>query len=296
MPMNKSRNGSAAAAVSLENQDPIAHVFAIAKGSGSSFYWAMRLLPKQRRDAMFAIYAFCREVDDIADRDGPADSKLAELSEWRDEIDRIYVGTPSYLTARALAGPVREFGLRREDFLAVIDGMEMDVRSDMRAPTAAALDAYCRCVAGAVGLLSIRVFGATDAAAEQFAIDLGRALQLTNILRDLRQDAELGRLYLPREILTEHGIASRDPDEVLRHPALPEVCAALARQAEARFAAANVNLLRSDAAALRPAVAMMHSYHLLLERLMRAGWRRLDEPVRVPVPAKLWIAFRYGVL
>ena len=277
-------------------QDPYAHVFAITKSSGTSFYWAMRLLPKARRDAMFAIYAFCREVDDIADRDGPAEGKLAELAEWRREIDAIYTGAPRYLTARALTRPAREFALRREDFLAVVDGMEMDVRDDMRAPTAAALDAYCRCVAGAVGLLSIRVFGATDAAAEQFAVDLGAALQLTNILRDLRQDAALGRLYLPRELLMEHGIASRDPDDVLRHPALPKVCAALARQAEARFAAANANLLRSDPAALRPAVVMMHNYHLLLERLVRAGWRRLDAPVRVSVPEKLWIAFRYGVL
>ena len=245
---------------------------------------------------MFAIYAFCREVDDIADRDGASDGKLDELAEWRREIDSIYGGTPSYLTARALAGPAREFSLRLEDFLAVIDGMEMDVRGDMRAPTEAALEAYCRCVAGAVGLLSIRVFGAADAAAERFAVDLGAALQLTNILRDLRQDAALGRLYLPRELLAQHGIADRDPDAALGHPALPEVCAALARQAEARFAAAESNLLRSDAAALRPAVVMMHNYHLLLERLVRAGWRRLDEPVRVPTPAKLWIAFRYGVL
>lgn len=292
--MVRSLNGSSAPALSDEAAS--AHVAAITKSSGTSFYWAMRLLPKPRRDAMFAIYAFCREVDDIADRDGPADSKLAGLAEWRHEIDRIYSGVPHNLTAQALVGPARDFALRREDFLAVIEGMEMDVRGEMQAPTAAALEAYCRCVAGAVGLLSIRVFGAADPAAEAFAIDLGAALQLTNILRDLRQDAELGRLYLPRELLMRHGIANRDPDAVLSHPALPEICTALAGQAEARFAAAESNLLRSDPAALRPAVVMMHNYHLLLERLVRAGWRRLDAPVRVSVPEKLWIAFRYGVL
>jgi phytoene synthase len=294
--MTNALNGSGTGSGPDVDAAALEHVFAVTKSSGTSFYWAMRLLPKPRREAMFAIYAFCREVDDIADRDGAAEGKLAELAAWRQEVDRIYDGTPRYLTAKALVGPVRDFALRRDDLLAMRDGMEMDVRGEMRAPTEAALEAYCRRVAGAVGLLSIRIFGAADAAAEQFAIDLGSALQLTNILRDLRQDAELGRLYLPREMLLRHGIASRDADEVLAHPALPDVCADLARQAEARFAAAEAALARSDPAALRPAVVMMHNYHLLLERLVRAGWRRLDAPVKVSVPEKLWIAFRYGVL
>ena len=216
-----------------------AHVTAVTKASGTSFYWAMRILPPARRQAMFAIYAFCREVDDIADDPGPAPEKVAGLAAWRAEIDRLYAagGRPTTLTGRALAPAVRAYGLRRDDFLAVVDGMEMDVKTFIRAPSMAELQTYCNRVAGAVGLLSIRVFGAEEARARDFALALGTALQLTNILRDLRADAAMGRLYLPRELLIKHGITSDMPDEVLRHPALRAVCrelAGIARAASAR--------------------------------------------------------------
>ena len=270
------------------------HIRAVTKAAGSSFYWAMRILPPERRDAMFAIYAFCREVDDIADGDAPLDSKSAQLDAWRDEVESIYHGDPENLTARALVAPVRTYDLEREEFMAVIDGMEMDMRGLTVAPSMQDLELYCRRVAGAVGLLSIRVFGAPEA--REFAISLGSALQLTNILRDLREDAAMGRLYLPHELLDAHGITSRDPVAVLEHAALPAVCADLANIARDRFAQAERTLQDCQRGALRPAVVMMMNYRRILERLIEANWRDIDRPVHVSTPEKLWIALRYGLL
>src|ERR1700716_3586309 len=178
--------------------------------SGSSFYAAMRILPREQREAMFLIYSFCRQVDDIADSDGPRPERLAGLEQWREDIDALYQGRPP---ARVVdyAATVKKFDLKREDFLAVIDGMEMDVPQDSRAPDLATLDLYCDRVASAVGRLSVRVFGLAEGDGILLAHHLGRALQLTNILRDIDEDAGLGRLYLPREGLLHAGITSDDP-------------------------------------------------------------------------------------
>src|SRR5215471_1001046 len=166
------------------------------RASGSSFYNAMRILPRVQRDAMFEIYSFCRQVDDIADSSGPRAVRREQLDRWRSDIDALYAGTTVPRTQGLLA-PMRDFGLRREDFHAVIDGMEMDVVSDIRAPDDATLDLYCNRVASAVGRLSVRVFGMDEHDGVALAHHLGRALQLTNVLRDLDEDASLGRLYLP---------------------------------------------------------------------------------------------------
>ncbi len=164
---------AASAIDSLESlgSDPeaMAYVRAVTERADSSFFGAMRVLPRIQRQAMYAVYAFCREVDDIADDPAPPEQKLARLGEWRAEIERLHAGRPSGPTARALLGPVRRFGLRKEDFLALIEGMEMDASETLRGPDMATLEHYCACVAGAVGLLSIRVFGATDAHARELA-------------------------------------------------------------------------------------------------------------------------------
>ena len=272
-----------------------AHVRAVTVASGTSFYWAMRLLPAARREAMFAIYAFCREVDDIADDAGSADDKRRRLDLWCDRIDAIYAGRPEGLTARALVEPTRRYGLRREDFLAVIDGMKMDLGEGLKAPRFDELELYCHRVAGAVGLLSIRAFGDGGPHAQAFALALGTALQLTNILRDMVEDAERDRLYLPRELLDEAGIEVAAPREVLRHAAIPEVCAALARIAEQKFDEAQSALAGCDRRALRPGVVMMMHYRRLLAALERRGWTRLEVPVRISKPEKLLIALRHGV-
>ena len=181
-----------------------------ATASGSSFYAAMRILPRDQREAMFQIYSFCRQVDDIADSDGPRPERLAALQQWRDDIDALYHGSPPP-RVQDYAASVKRFGLKREDFLAIVDGMEMDVPQDIRAPDMATLDLYCDRVASAVGRLSVRVFGLPEDDGIQLAHHLGRALQLTNILRDIDEDATLGRLYLPRESLMLAGITSMIP-------------------------------------------------------------------------------------
>jgi len=222
------------AALEQAVDDPRAAIRARVAAAGTSFYWAMRLLPQARREAMFAVYAFCREVDDIADSDDPPAVKRAELARWRREIDAIYARRMGAGLPRVLADVAAAYKLRREDFLAVIDGMEMDAAADIRAPALAELDLYCDRVASAVGRLSVRIFGSDVPAADRVAGALGRALQLTNILRDLAEDAARGRLYLPRELLSAQGITEREPQAVLRHRRLGAVCEQLVEIAARR--------------------------------------------------------------
>jgi phytoene synthase len=265
------------------------------EAAGTSFYWAMRMLPRERRDGMYAVYAFCREVDDIAD-DWPEAERAAGLAAWHEEIEAVYAGQPRQLIARALAVPVARFALRKRDFHDVIDGMEMDAGAAIRAPDLATLDLYCARVAAAVGHLSVHVFGDPGEAAHAVADALGRALQLTNILRDLAEDAARGRLYLPRELLDRHGIRSDDPATVLRHPALPSVCRDLADVALGHFAAADAAMARAARRAMRPAAVMGGFYRAMLDALIESGWR--DPAVRVGLSKgrKLWLVLRHGLI
>jgi len=266
------------------------------ESAGSSFYWAMRLMHRARRDAMYAVYAFCREVDDIADDERPAAQKLAGLAAWRDEIDALYSGRPRHLVARALREPIREFLLRREDFITVIDGMEMDAVRDIRAPDLATLDLYCARVAGAVGHLSVHVFGDASDAAHQVAESLGRALQLTNILRDLDEDAQRGRLYLPREILDRHGIHGCEPRAVLSDPGLPAACRDVAAIAQGHFADAARAIRQCSRRAMRPAALMGAFYRAMLEALVQQGWDDPTRRVRLSKSRKLWLVLRHGLV
>lgn len=266
------------------------------EAAGTSFYWAMRMLPQDRRNAMYAIYAFCREVDDIADGDSPVAQKLAALQMWGEEIEALYGGAPHHLVARALSRPVQRYGLRREDFLAVIAGMEMDARENLRAPDLATLDVYCARVASAVGHLSVHVFGDASDAAHAVADSLGRALQLTNILRDLAEDAARQRLYLPREILDRHGMWSRDPEAILCHPELPAVCSDVAAIAENHFSDAAEAMTRCSRRAMRPAAVMAAIYHSTLTALRRSAWHNPSARIGISKSLKLWLVLRHGLL
>ena len=265
------------------------------EAAGTSFYWAMRLLPKERRDGMYAVYAFCREVDDIAD-DWPVAERAKGLADWRDEIEAIYAGNPRHLIARALVAPVERFQLRKSDFHDIVAGMEMDAEQDIRAPDLATLDLYCARVAGAVGHLSVHVFGDPSPAAHRVADSLGRALQLTNILRDLDEDAQRGRLYLPREILDRHGIRDRDPARVLRHPALPAVCRDLAAIALGHFDAAEAAMAECSRRAMRPAATMGAFYRAMLDAMLRDGWRDPATRVSLSKGKKLWLVLRHALV
>jgi presqualene diphosphate synthase len=263
--------------------------------TGSSFYAAMRVLPRQQRRAMFAIYDFCRAVDDVADGDAPRDARLAELARWRADIDALFETTPTDRVC-ALAEPVRAFDLRREDFLAVIDGMEMDTVADIRAPARAELDGYCDRVAGAVGRLSVRVFGVPAPDADALALHLGRALQLTNILRDLDEDAGKGRLYLPRECLLAAGIGATAPRDVLAHPGLHAACCAVAGDARRHFAEAGRIMSRYPLRIVRAPLLMAKVYQTMLDRLEARGYAPSRRPVHADRVTLLWILLRYGLL
>jgi presqualene diphosphate synthase len=263
--------------------------------SGSSFYAAMRILPPAQREAMFQIYSFCRQVDDIADSDGPREERLAALQQWRDDIDALYRGTPPARLKDYVAS-VKTFGLKCEDFLAIVDGMEMDVPADIRAPDMATLDLYCDRVASAVGRLSVRVFGMGEEDGIALAHHLGRALQLTNILRDIDEDAGLGRLYLPRESLYLAGITSDDPYKVIADKSLSKVCAPLAQRAAQHFAKADEIMDRSRRRVVRAPRIMSKYYRAILDLLLERGFSPPREPVRVTKLTKLTILFRYAFI
>ena len=263
--------------------------------SGSSFYTAMRLMPKAEREAMFAIYMFCRLVDDIAD-DGtrPRPERAAALAEWRKDLDALYAGRPAGQAA-FLHGSMRAFGLAQADFLDVIDGMEMDVAADIRAPDLATLDLYCDRVAVAVGRLSTRVFGMEGAPGRALAHHLGRALQLTNILRDLDEDAGMGRLYLPRELLRQAGIETIDPHAVISDARVDRACRALAARSLDHFGAAR-RLLRSRPRGRLLAPRLMAAvYGALLQKMLAEGWSPPRRRVRIGKTRLLYLVVRCSV-
>jgi len=280
-----------------ETGDPAAHAEAVVMRAGTSFFWAMRRLPERQRRAMFAIYAFCREVDDIADDPGEEAGKRLALGNWRGEIERLYGGHPRSLTAQALLPAVEAFELAKEDFIAVVAGMEMDAGDRVRIADMDELTLYCDRVACAVGRLSTRVFGLDPDIGTRLAFAQGLALQLTNILRDVAEDAERDRLYLPADVLAAHDITETDDLAlVLAHPRLHQVCEVLAGVASHKFTEARQLVRQCDSNAVRPAVMMMEVYRRILMRLEHRGWEDLSKPVSLSKLSKLWLAFRYGVL
>jgi phytoene synthase len=265
------------------------------KASSSSFYSAMRLMPKAEREAMFAIYAFCRLVDDIADDGiGTRDERRAELLKWRVDLDDLYAGHPPE-RARFLVEPVKVYGLRKADFLTVIDGMDMDVEQDIVAPDFETLDLYCERVASAVGRLSIKVFGMDEDAGFALAHELGRALQLTNILRDIDEDAAIGRLYLPGEYLHEAGVTTGDPKAAIADPRIDEVCRRLARDAHSRYARAAAVLAGRPKGRIATPRLMGAVYGELLRQTEVVGWKPPRSRVSLGKAKLITIVLRNGL-
>jgi phytoene synthase len=243
---------------------------------------------------MYAVYAFCRIVDDIADEPAPLDEKLTRLAGWRARIAALYRGETDGPVTRVLLPAIRRFALPQPDFIAVIDGMQTDTEHEVIAPNLAELDLYCDQVAAAVGRLSVRAFGDSSAEADKVAWSLGRALQFTNILRDIAEDADRNRLYLPAEWLDNAGVP-HDPRAALTSPGLPAVCDRMAAQAHSYFRDAARSMQRCDRRAMKPARLMGATYAAILSRLERRGWSRLDERASLPLWHKLWLAARYGL-
>ena len=281
---------------SRDRSESRAHVQRVVARSKTSFVWGMRMLPAERRRAMYAIYAFCREVDDVADEPAATAVKRNQLAAWRDEVARLYAGRPQSPTGRALLEPVRRFALPREEFLTVIEGVEIDTAPVVRMQTLDDLLSYCRKVAGAVGMLSIHAFGVPGHPGPQLAETLGNAVQLTNILRDLKEDASLQRLYLPLDLLAGHGIAAEPMHGVFAHPQFASVCAELASLARRHFGDAQKLIKELETRRIQPAAVMMAVYRETLERLEERGWQRFDGPIRLTGARKLWLALRHGLL
>ncbi len=262
---------------------------AITSQARTSFATGMRVLPKPRRDAMRAIYAFARVIDDIADEDWPLAEKHRLLDDWCAEIGRLYDGRPVSAIGQALALPVMRYKLPREEFLLLIEGMEMDADGPIVAPPMTRLRAYTRRVAGAVGMLSMRVFGAwIGPQSERAALALGDAFQLTNILRDVEEDAAIGRLYLPREALEAAGVPTGDPAAAARHPELWRARAEVGRLARADFSAARAAMAEHSRMALAPALLMTGVYEGYLAGMEARGFQRVGGPVRLSKATKLW--------
>ncbi len=258
----------------------------------TSFAAGMAVLPAPRRDAMHALYAFCREVDDIAD-DGPTEAeRRAGLATWRLRIEALFAhGIADHAIGQALLPAIARYSLHAQDFLDIIDGMEMDAGAPVVAPDLATLDLYCDRVASAVGRASVRIFGDSGDAALQVAHHLGRALQLTNILRDLHEDGQRGRFYLPREILAQHNVPNGLT--ALAHPHLPLVCRDVATIAQHHFARARQAMRAADWGAMAPARLMGGYYAAILRQLRAEDWRDIKTRVTLPKRQKIWIALRY---
>ena len=266
------------------------------KAKSSSFYLAMRLMPAEERDAMFAIYAFCRKVDDIADDGvGTRSQRHEKLEQWRADLRGLYAGTAAP-QVRFLAPAIAEYGLRLEDFLAVLDGMDMDVAEDIVAPDLATLDLYCDRVASAVGRLSIKVFGMEEGPGFELAHHLGRALQLTNILRDIDEDAAIGRLYMPREYLQEMDCCrSLDVTTIVNKPEIDAVCRKVAQLAHHHYDEAQRILSARPKGRIKTPRLMGAVYSEILSASEAQGFAAPRHRVSLPKSRLLSLVLRQGL-
>ena len=259
--------------------------------SGTSFYYSFLFLPPERRRAITALYAFCREVDDVVDEVSDPEIARTKLAWWRREIGTTFTGMPQHPVALALRPVVTAFRLPEEHFQTVIDGMAMDLDRS-RYGDFAELERYCHCVAGVVGLMSAEIFGYANPATRQYARDLGVAFQLTNIIRDVGEDVRRGRIYLPQDELASHGVTATS---LLKREGGDAVIALIKDQiARARrwYARALNALPAEDRRDQRPGLIMAAIYSALLDEIERDGYRVLDRRIALTPLRKLWIAWK----
>jgi phytoene synthase len=262
----------------------------LARRSGSNFYYSFLFLPRRKRQAIYALYAFCRTVDDAVDQGMAAPSEQRRiLAEWRLELARAFEGRPTQPIALHLAEVVRTFPVQRQHLETILDGVEMDIEK-RRYASFDELFEYCYRVAGAVGLACIEVFGYTDARARDYAINLGVALQLTNILRDLRTDAERGRIYLPQDEIRRFGYSEEELLQGRQTPAFLALMRFQADRAHAYYRAARSARPAADRRRLIAAEIMGRIYHALLREIEARKFRVFDGRIRVSNPRKIALA------
>jgi phytoene synthase len=265
-----------------------------AAASGSSFYYSFLFLPQERRRAITALYAYCREVDDIVDEMQEPGVAQAKLAWWTEEIGRLYAGEPQHPVTRALLPHLAAFRIGRESLLLVLEGMAMDLRQN-RYLDYATLERYCHNVAGVVGELAAGIFGVSDERSYEYARRLGLALQLTNIIRDVGEDARRGRVYLPLDELQRHGVKVSDLLDGRYVEGYLPLMQSQARRARTVYAAALAALPAADRRAQRPGLIMGAIYATLLDEIEREGFRVLHQRIALTPLRKLWIAWRTWV-
>ncbi len=259
--------------------------------SGSSFYYSFLFLPPERRRAITALYAFCREVDDVVDECSDFNVARAKLGWWREEVERIYHGKPEHPVGEALAGVVGPFALPQAQLHEIIDGMEMDLVQN-RYRTLDDLALYCHRVAGVVGLLSARIFGYSDIKTEEYAHELGLAFQLTNIIRDVGEDARRNRIYLPLDEMAHFGVSEADILHGKESEPFRQLMSSLAERAEEHYRRAFAALPQADRRPQRPGLIMAAIYRTVLEEIKRDGFQVLDRRISLTPLRKLWIAWK----
>jgi phytoene synthase len=259
--------------------------------SGSSFYYSFLFLPQARRRAITALYAFCREVDDVVDETTDAAVARLKLAWWRTEIAAIYTGTPQHPVALALADCVTPFALPRERLEEIVDGMQMDLDRD-RYPNFDALSLYCHRVAGVVGLLSAEIFGYTNPATLEYAHNLGVAFQLTNIIRDVGEDSRRGRIYLPLDELARYELSDSDIMQGRESDNFRALMNFQIARARSYYTQAMNKLPHADQRAQRTGLIMAAIYQRLLDEIEADGCRVLSSRMSLTPLRKLWIAWR----
>jgi len=267
-----------------------------AAASGSSFYYSFRFLPPDRRRAIIAFYAFCREVDDIVDECHDTNLARTKLAWWRDEIARLYAGNPGHPVTRALAEAIAPFHLSQDAFEQIIDGMEMDLDfglgQPVRYPDFKALRLYCHRVAGVVGEVAASIFGTNDRTTLKYANKLGLAFQLTNIIRDVGEDARRGRVYLPEDELAQYGVSISDLMQARMSDNFRRLMEFQTLRALQTYDEALALLPASDRKAQRPGLIMAAIYRALLEEIRADGFQVLDRRISLTPLRKLWLAWR----
>lgn len=262
-----------------------------AAASGSSFYYSFMFLPTLKREAITALYAFCREVDDIADECHDVNIARTKLAWWRAEIANLYQGKPQHPVSKALAPAIGRYNLSEEHFQEIIDGMEMDL-AQTRYADFKALHLYCYRVASVVGLLAAEIFGYQDRHTLKYAHDLGLAFQLTNIIRDVGEDARRGRIYLPADEKAQFGVSDEDILHARTTDAFRRLMEFQIDRAERYYEQAFAQLPPRDRRAQRPGLVMAAIYRTLLREIRRDGCRVLDRRIALTPMRKLWIAWR----
>ncbi len=262
-----------------------------AAGSGSSFYYSFLFLEPRRRQAITALYAFCREVDDVVDECPDAAVSRTKLAWWRGEVRALYEGRPSHPVTQALAVSLQQFSLPQEQLLEIIDGMEMDL-DQVRYADFRALHLYCYRVASVVGLLAAEIFGYRERQTLKYAHDLGLAFQLTNIIRDVGEDARRGRVYLPQDELARFGVSEDDLLQARYGDNFRQLMAFQVERAQATYAQAFAQLPAADRKAQRAGLIMAAIYRATLDEIVRDDYRVLDQRISLPPLRKLWLAGR----